>query len=176
MPDQSKQSSRCANFNDVLAGLDNVPADVTAKVSGTSQELANQTNAYYTGFGGVPGKLNVTHYVNDKNAVRIQLVDALVVNGNQAEILFRVENTGSIKLYRVKTYHDPASPVNSDWEEQYFIGTMIPGQVRYCKRTINVTQAGLNKAFGRPQGEDANFSPIGYVNASNPTYFNVVLL
>ena len=156
-----------------MAGLNNAPANVTAKVSGSSEELANRTDAYYLGFGGVPGKLNVTHYVNDKNADTQG--SAVVVNGNQAEILFRVENTGSIKLYRVKTYHDPASPVNSGWEEQCFFGTMMPGQVRYCKRTINVTQEGLNKAFGRAQGEDANVSPTGFVNAANPIYFNVVL-
>ena len=51
----------------------------------------------------------------------------------------------------------------------------MPGQVRYCKRTISVTEAGPNMAFGRAQGEDANVSPKGFVNAANPTYFNVVL-
>ena len=173
MPGQSKQPSSCANFNDVLGGLNNVPANVTAKVSGTNEELASQTNSYYTGFGNVLGKLKVTHYVNNRNADTQG--SAATVNGNQAEILFRVENTGSIKLYRVKTYHDPASPVNSGWEEQCLLGSLMPGDVRYCKRTINLTESGLHKAFGRVQGEDANVGPIGYVNASNPTYFNVTL-
>ena len=172
-PGESRQRYRCASSQDVLPGLNNVPAAVTAKVSGSNQELTNQSNAYYTGFGNVPGKLKVTHYVNNKNADTG--ASAVTVNGNQAEIVFRVENTGSIKLYRVNTFHDPVSPVNSGWQQQCFFGTLDPGQVRYCKRTISVTQAGLNKAFGRAQGQDANVSPIGFVNASNPTYFNVVL-
>ena len=172
-PGESKQRYHCANSKDVLAGLNNVPAKVTAKVSGSNQKLANQTNAYYNGFGNEPGKLKVTHYVNNKNADTG--ASAVTANGNQAEIVFRVENTGSIKLYRVNTFHDPASPVNSGWQQQCFIGTLDPGQVRYCKRTINVTEGGLNKVFGRAQGEDANVNPTGFVNASNPTYFNVVL-
>ena len=172
MPGQSKQPSSCANFNNVLAGLNNVPANVSAKVSGSNQELASQTNAYYNGFGNEPGKLKVTHYVNNNNADT--QASAVTVNGNQAEIVFRVENTGSIKLYRVKTYHDPASPIDSGWQQQCFFGTMMPGEVRYCKRTISVPQTGLNKAFGRAQGEDANVNPTGFINAANPTYFNVV--
>ena len=151
--------------------MNNVPANVTAKVSGSNQPRADETDAYYTGFGNVAGQLKVTHYVNNRNADT--QAKAVAVNGNQAEILFKVENTGSIKLYRVKTYHDPASPVNSGWQQQCFIGTMMPGEVRYCKRTIDVAESGLNKAFGRVQGEDANVSPTGYVNASNPTYFIV---
>ena len=173
MPGQSKQPSSCANFNNVLAGLNNVPANVSAKVSGSNQALASQTNAYYNGFGNEPGKLKVTHYVNNNNADT--QASAVTVNGNQAEIVFRVENTGSIKLYRVKTYHDPASPIDSGWQQQCFFGTMMPGEVRYCKRTISVPQTGLNKAFGRAQGEDANVNPTGFINAANPTYFNVVL-
>ena len=172
-PGESRQRYHCANSQDVLAGLNNVPAKVTAKVSGSNQKLANQTNAYYNGFGNEPGKLKVTHYVNNKNADTG--ASAVTANGNQAEIVFRVENTGSIKLYRINTFHDPASPVNSGWQQQCFIGTLDPGQVRYCKRTVSVTHEGLNKVFGRAQGEDANVNPTGFVNASNPTYFNVVL-
>ena len=172
-PGESKQPYRCETNQDVLVGSHNVPATVIAKVSGSSQVLTSRTNAYYTGLSNVPGELKVTHYVNDISAdTKDKAVD---VNGNEADVTFRIENTGPIELYRVKTYHDPASPVNSGWEEQCFIGTMIPGQVRYCKRTIDVTQAGLNKAFGWAQGENANVSATGVVNASNPTYFNVVL-
>ena len=173
MPGQSKQPVRCANFSQVLSGLNNVPAKVTAIVSGSNEYLADQTSAYYKGFTNVTGQLKVTHYVNNRNADTMS--SAVTVNDDQAEILFRVENTGSIKLYRVKTYHDPASPDNSGWEEQCALGTMAPGQVRYCKRTINLTHTGLNSSFGRVQGQDANVSPTGYVNASNPTYFNVAL-
>ena len=95
-PGESKQPYRCASNQVVLAGHNNVPANVTAEVSGTNQALANHTNAYYTGFSNVPDKLKVTH-------------------------------------------------------------------------------EGLNKAFGRAQGSNANVSASGFVNASKPTYFNVVL-
>ena len=172
-PGESIQRYKCASNQDVLVGSNNIPATVTAKVSGSSQELASHTNAYYTGFGNEPGKLKVTHYVDNRNADT--QAAAMDVNGNEAEVVFRVENTGDIELYRVNTFHDPASPVNSGWQQQCFIGTLDPGQVRYCKRTVSVTHGGLNKVFGRAQGSNANVSATGFVNASNPTYFNVVL-
>ena len=171
--DPGESTQGCTNNQAVLVGANNVPASVSAIVSGSSETLSGQTNAYYTGLSNMPGELNVTHYVNDNNAdTQASAVD---VNGNEADVLFRVENTGSIELYRIKTYHDPFSPINSGWQEKCFIGTMMPGQIRYCKRTINITEAGLNKVFGRAQGLNANVSATGYVNASNPTYFNVVL-
>ena len=172
-PGESIQRYKCANNQTVLAGSNNIPATVTAKLSGSNQALADQTNAYYTGFSNMPGKLEVTHYVNARNAdTPAKAVD---VNGNEAEVLFRVENTGRTELYRVNTFHDPASPVNSGWQQQCFIGTLMPGQVRYCKRTVSVTHEGLNKVFGRAQGSNANVSATGFVNASNPSYFNVML-
>ena len=172
-PGQTKQPYRCASNQDVLMGQNDIPATVTAKITGSNQELADLTHAYYTAYDWYRRELKVTHYVNNRNADT--QASAVNVNGNQAEVLFRVENTGLIELYNVKTYHDPASPINSGWQQQCFIGTMEPAQVRYCKRTISVTESGLNKAFGRAQGEDAKVSPTGYVNASNPSYYNVVL-
>ena len=172
-PGESKQRYKCASNETVLPGNNNVPATVIARVSGSGEELTVQTNAYYKGFSNVPGKLKLTHYVNNRNADTQD--KAVAVNGNQAEVVFRVENTGPIELYRVYTFHDPASPINSGWQRQCFIGTLVPGQMRYCKRTVSVTHEGLNKAFGRALGRNANVSATGVVNASNPTYFNVVL-
>ena len=172
-PGESKQRYSCSNNQDVLVGTSNIDATVTAKVAASNEELVSQTNAYYIGHSNVPGILNVTHYVNDKNAdTQASAVD---VTDNKAEFLFRVKNTGLIELYRVKTYHDPASPINSGWQQQCYIGTLLPGQVRYCKRTISVNRIGLNKAFGRVQSVNANVSATGFVNSANPTYFNVVL-
>ena len=172
-PGQSKQPYRCANFLDVLTGFNKVSATVTAKATGSGQSISGLANAYYTGHSNVSGQLKVTHYVNEKNAdTQSTAVD---VNGNKAEVKIRVENTGFIELYRVKLYHDPASPVNSGWQELCYKGTLVPGEVRYCKRTISTTQAGLNAAFGRAQGLNANNRSTGYVNATNLTYFDVML-
>ena len=170
-PGQSKQT--CTGNHTVLSGSNNVPAIVTAKVSGKNQELSNQSNAYYSGHDNLSGELSVAHFINDYSAdTQAAAVD---VYGNQADVLFRVQNTGSIELYRIKTYHDPVSPINSGWQQQCEIGTLMPGQVRYCKRTISVNQLGLNHAFGRAQGVNAFVSPTGVVNAANPSYFNVVI-
>ena len=51
----------------------------------------------------------------------------------------------------------------------------MPAEVRYYKRPISVTEGGLHKVFGRVQDLNANVSSTGFVNASNQTYFNVVL-
>ena len=67
-PGESKQRHRCGSNQAVLVGSNNVPATVTAKVSGSSQELAGHTNTYYTGLTNMPGKLKVMHYVNNRNA------------------------------------------------------------------------------------------------------------
>ena len=171
--DPGESTQGCTRNENVLEGVRNVPATVTAMVSGTSQTRVGQTNAYYTGLSNMPGRLKVTHYVNDKNADTP--ANNVAINSNQAEVLYRVENTGGIELYRIKTYHDPVSPINSGWQEQCLIGTLLPGEVRYCKRTINLAQAGLNKIFGRAQGLNANVSATGFVNAANPTYMNVIL-
>ena len=170
---ESKQRYACGRNQNVLAGDNNVPATATAKVSGSKQILTDQNNAYYTGNKNLVGKLSVTHYINEKNADT--QASAFNIQDSEAEVLFRIENTGRIELYRVNTFHDPASPINSGWQRQCFIGTLEPGQIRYCKRTISITQEGLNKTFGRAQGTNANVSATSFVNASNPTYFNVVL-
>ena len=162
----------CSQIRTVLAGDQAVHATVTAKVIGSGESLTARGRAFYNGLNE-SGGLSVTHYINDRNADTQEA--AVTVNSPEAKVLFRVENTGGIELYRVRTYHDPASPVNSGWEEKCFIGTLMPGQVRYCKRSIGITEAGLNKAFGRAQGRNANISGTDYVNASNPTYFEVTL-
>ena len=90
-----------------------------------------------------------------------------------ATVLFKVENTGDIELYQVKTYHDPVSPVDSGWDLQCVLGPIKPGQVRYCKKDITLNDSGLNQAMGRAQGRNAIRSATEVVNASNPTYFNV---
>lgn len=100
---------------------------------------------------------------------------AVTVNGTEAEVLFYVQNAGNIELYRVKTYHDLASPINSGWKQQCDIGTLMPAEIRFCKRTVSVSEAGLHKAFGRVQGANAKVNPTAFVNASNPSYFKVVL-
>ena len=164
--------TRCSANAAVLAGDQNTPAMVTALVSGSNEQLTSLTDAYYTGHSNVSGELSVTHYVNNDDANTA--ADAAMVTGNQAEVLFRVENTGPIELYRIRTYHDPVSPVDTGWQEQCFIGILEPGQVRYCKRTIATTQPGLNKAQGRAQGANANVSATGFVNAANQSYFEVI--
>lgn len=166
-----ESNNKCASNQSVLIGQKSVPASVTALVSGSNQTISGQGESYYTGISNVSGQLTVRHYINNHNADTKLM--AVQVNKSTAEMLFRVENTGSIELYRIKAYHDPLSPINSGWEQQCNFGTLIPGQVRYCKRTTNANQTGLNMVFGRAQGHDSNVDVASYVNASNPTYFNV---
>ena len=110
---------------------------------------------------------------NRINNVNADTVDsAVTINAQNADVLFRVENTGVLELYRVKAYHDPVSPVNSGWEELCLIGVLKPGQVRYCKRPRTFSNSGSNLAVGRVQGANAIISPTDIINASNPTYFN----
>ena len=127
--------------------------------------------------GCVLPDLTVTHFVDNRNADT--QADAVTVHGNQAEILFRVKNTGTVPLYKVRTHHRPAQPVDGGWQQQCVLGKLDPGQVRYCKRTIAVPDVGLNKAFGIAQGhtviDPGNMGSENTVRAINPTYFNVVL-
>ena len=168
---ETKSRHRCARNETVQVDSHNVNATVTARISGTNRTISADTDAYYTGHSNVSGQLSVTHFVNNSNADTV--ADAITTTSNRVEILFRVENTGPIELYRVKTYHDPVNPVNSGWQEKCLIGSLMPGQVRYCKRTISVDKQGLNLAIGRAQGVNANVSNTGIVNAANPSYFNV---
>ena len=171
--DPGESTDKCASNQNVLIGENRVPATVTALVSGTNQELSGQGEAYYTGRSNVPGQLTVTHYINDENADA--QTKSVQVNASTAEVLFRVENTGSIELYRIKAYHDPLSPVDSSWQPLCDIGSLKPRDVRFCKRSITVTEDGLNQSVGRVQAINANINHTGFVNASNTTYFNLDL-
>ena len=170
-PGQTKQRSRCATYRTVLSGDNHVTANVTGKVAGAQTIISNTTNAYYTGIVNVTGELGVTHLINKVNADTVS--QAPILDSSQTSVIFKIENTGEIELYRVYTFHDPASPVNSGWDQQCFIGTLTPGQIRYCKRDISFNNSGLHKAWGRVQGKTANVSPTGAVNAANPTYYIV---
>ena len=170
-PGQSKQRWRCNNNRTVLEGDQHTMAKVTAKVSGSGEVLTSYTDAYYTGLTNVTGKLRVTHRINKINADTVD--QAPTLDSSQAQIFFKVENTGEIELYQVNTYHDPVSPVNDGWDLQCFIGSLKPGQIRYCKRDITLGESGLNQAMGRVQGRNAITSATNVVNASNPTYFIV---
>ena len=119
----------------------------------------------------VSGELRVTHRINNANADSPD--QAQTLGSSQASVSYKVENTGEIELYQVKTYHDPVSPVNSGWALQCVLGPLKPGQVRYCKRDIILDETGLNQAMGRVQGRNAIRSATDVVNASNPTYFIV---
>ena len=59
----------------------------------------------------VTGTLKVAHWVDNRNAD--QQSQAQELADRQARVLFKVENATNIELYRVKTYHDPVTPVNS---------------------------------------------------------------
>ena len=125
-------------------------------------------------WSNVTGRLDVTHSINNSagNSNHGDTENsAPYLNSSPATISFKVENIGEIELYQVKTYHDPVSPVNSGWAQQCVIGSLKPGQVRYCKRDIPVTETGLNQAMGRVQGRNAIRSATNVVNAANPTYF-----
>ena len=167
-PGQTRQ--RCDTFKTVQAGEQHVQVNVSAKVSGSGETLTNSTDAYYTGLNG-NGELRVTHRINNVDAD--SQGQAQTLGSSQASVSYEVENIGEIELYQVKTYHDPVSPVNSGWALQCVLGPLKPGQVRYCKRDINLTEAGLNQAMGRVQGRNAIRSATDVVNASDPTYFIV---
>ena len=170
-PGQTKQRSRCKTSRTVLSGDNQLHPIVTGKVSGAPTRLTNDTDAYYTGIDNASGELRVTHRINNINADRKS--QAPTLGSSQASVSFKIENTSDIELYRVKTYHDPASPVNSGWDQQCFIGILKPGQIRYCKRDISLSNSGLNRALGWAQGKRSFVSPTGSVNAYNQTYFIV---
>ena len=167
-PGQTRQ--RCDAFQTVRDGEQRAQVTVTAKESGSDDALMSTTDAYYTGLN-VNGELRVTHRINNVNADNLD--QAQTLSSSQATVSYKVENTGTIELYQVKTYHDPVSPVNSGWTLQCVMGSLKPGQFRYCKRDIDVTELGLNQAMGRVQGRNAIRSATEVVNASNPTYFIV---
>ena len=167
-PGQSRQ--RCDTYKIVLEGEQQMQVNVSAKVSGSDESLSSSTVAYYTGLN-VNGELRVTHRIDNVNADSLN--QAHILDSSQASVSYKVENTGEVELYQVKTYHDPVSPVNSGWLVQCVLGPIKPGQVRYCKRDIDFTDAGLNQAIGRAQGRNAIRSATDIVNASNPTYFIV---
>ena len=96
---------------------------------------------------------------------------APTLGSSQAILSYKVENTGEIELYQVKSYHDPVSPVNSGWSLQCVLGPLKPGQVRYCSRDITLNDSGLNQVMGRVQGRNAIRSASHVVNDFNPTYF-----
>lgn len=168
-PGESKQ--RCNTFQTVLEGDQRIELTVKAKVSGSSEQLLGLTDAYYTGINGVSGKLRVSHLINNIDADSID--QAQVVDGQQTTVQFIVENTGNIELYQVKTYDDPVSPADSGWSQKCVIGRLFPGEVRYCKRSIVLTEMGLNQSMGRAQARTAIAGASEVVNAANPTYFIV---
>ena len=167
-PGQTRQ--RCDTFNTVLDGEQHVQVNVSAKVSGSGEVFSSSTDAYYTGLND-SGELRVTHRINNINADSPD--QAQTLGSSQSTVSYKVENTGEIELYQVKTYHDPVSPLNSGWALQCVLGPLKPGQIRYCKRDINLSETGLNQAMGRVQGRNAIRSATEVVNASNPTYFIV---
>ena len=166
---ETKQS--CNTVETVLEGDQHVEVTVNAKVSGTSDSVSATTDSYYSGVINGQGEMDVTHYVDNRNSDTPGQAQSL--SSSQTNVLFKVENTGDIELYRVKTYHDPVSPVNSGWAQQCVMGPLKPGQVRYCKRDITLSDTGLNHAMGRAQGANAFSSPTAVINAANPTYFIV---
>lgn len=168
-PGQTKQS--CTTFQTVLQGDQQTQALVTAKVSGTAQILSNSTNAHYTGHVNPQTTIVVNQYID--NFLADSETNAVTLDNNQAEILFIVKNTGDIELYQAKTYHDPVSPVNSGWLQQCNIGSIKPGELRFCKRYITLTESGLNLAMGRVQAKNAFINAPAFINFANPTYFVV---
>ena len=147
-PGQSRE--RCTSYQTVLEGDQYTMVKLSAKVSGSGEVLMSYTDAYYTGLTNVTGELRVTHRINDINADSAG--QAPTLSSQQASVSFKIENTGDIELYQVKTYHDPVSPVNSGWDLQCVLGPMKPGQVRHCKRDLTLSESGLNQAMGRVQG------------------------
>ena len=168
-PGESKTG--CTRFQPVEINGRFLDRTVTAKISGSSKVLSVTANAHYFGHSNTLGELSVTHRINNINADTQS--QAPTLSSGQAEILYKVENTGKIELYKVKTYHDPVSPVNTGWAKQCSFGRLEPGQVRYCKRKIIVTEPGLNHAMGRVQALNGNLSHTAVINAANPTYFIV---
>ena len=166
---ETKQS--CNTVETVLEGDQHVEITVNAKISGTSDSVSATTDSYYSGVINGQGEMAVTHYADNRNSDTPGQAQSL--SSSQTNVLFKVENTGDIELYRVKTYHDPVSPVNSGWAQQCVMGPLKPGQVRYCKRDITLSDTGLNHAMGRVQGANAFSSPTSVINAANPTYFIV---
>ena len=168
-PGETKQS--CSAVKTVLDGDQHVEVTVKAKVSGTSELVSATTDAFYSGIINGLEQMNLTHYIDGSNADSPG--QAQTLTSQQAKVLFKIENTGDIELYRIKTYHDAVSPVNSGWAQQCVIGPLKPGQVRYCNRDITLIESGLNQAMGRAQGANAFSNPTGVINAANPTYFVV---
>ena len=168
-PGQSKTA--CHSIEQAMNGNQNQRARVTAKVSGSSELLTSYADAYYRAHSNPRQSLAVTHRINNFNADSED--QAPILDSPQANVLFKVENTGDIELYKVKTYHDPVTPVNSGWVQQCVIGSLKPGQVRYCKRDLTLTETGLNQIMGRTQGANAIISATAVINANNPTYLIV---
>lgn len=168
-PGQSRQ--RCDSLQPVLEGNQQVKVTVTAKDSISAESLISHTDVYYTGHINATGKLQVKHKINNNDADSPDKAQRL--NSSQTTVFFKIENIGEIELYRVKAYHDPVSPVNSGWSEQCIIGPLKPGQVRYCKRDILLSELGLNESMGRVQATNAINSATEVINAANPTYFIV---
>ena len=162
---------RCVTSQTVLKGDQHEKVKLMAKISGSGEMLTSNTDAYYTGLTNVTGELRVTHRINNVNADAIG--QAPTLGSSQATVSYKVENIGDIEIYQVKTYHDPVSPVNSGWDLLCVLGPMKPGQVRYCKRDIILTESNINQVIGRVQGRNAIRSATNVVNASNPTYFIV---
>ena len=162
------ETKKCASNQPVLSGDQNAVARVTAKRINSSQTAGGETNAFYKGYESAPS-LSVTHYVNNTNADTQP--QAVTVDSNKAVVLFRVENTGDVEIYRVRLYHDPVSPENTGWQELCYTGALLPGQVRHCKSEVTATGSGLNLAFGRAVGFGANIGREARTTASNPSYF-----
>ena len=109
-------------------------------MSGTGEEISDTTHAYYTGLNSI-GQMTVVHRVNNVNADTPD--QAPTLSGLTAEVLFRIENTGDIELYHVKTYHDPFSPFNSGWEEKCVIGRLEPGAGSILQKQNRFISTGL---------------------------------
>lgn len=168
-PGESKK--QCYSNEIVLEGDQRAEIMVSAITSDTAQTLSASVGAYYKGHINTTGSMSVTHYVNGVNADNVD--QAVNLDSSQATLLFKVVNTGEIELYRVKTYHDPVVPVDGGWDELCVLGTIKPGEEKYCKRDITLPEPGLNYSFGRAQGANAIISATEIVNSNNPTYFIV---
>ena len=163
--------TRCSTNVAVLVGDQNVTATVTAKVSGSNELLSATADAYYKGHSNVSGELYVRHHMNGY-AGDTTASFATLPFVNRAHLLFKLENTGPIELYRVRVFHDPGSSETTGWQQQCFFGTLQPGEIRYCKRTVDINaEPGFHLTRGRAQGLNANVSATGYINAVNDTWY-----
>lgn len=82
--------------------------------------------------------------------------DSIVqVNSKQVQVRFYVKNRTRGAIYNVETFHDPESPVDGGWVEQCDFGTIYPQQIRFCTRTVNFDQSGLNVVNGRVRAGNA---------------------